>query len=194
MSVLLNLTGDDFTLGKGQKGHLLFNNIRQYSVVLFYATTCEFCKDYLDIFKIITSHISGCTFAIANVQKHMKIVHMSKQTMSPVEFVPLIIFYVDGRPFMRFNGEADLHQIKSFIIDVTKQLSESNKSKFYEDKVKQHEAENKIPDYTIGKPKESSMKFVGDMICYGDVCYLSEGMDITKSNEGKKRAQQQRRP
>ena len=44
MSGLLNLTGNDFSLGKGQKGNLLYNNIRHYSVVLFYATTCSFCS------------------------------------------------------------------------------------------------------------------------------------------------------
>ena len=55
--------------------------------------------------------------------------------------------------------------------------------------IKQQEQENKIPEYTIGKPKESSMKFVGDMICNDGVCYLSESKDISNSNEGKQRAQ-----
>jgi len=193
MSGLLNLTENDFSLGRGQKGNLLYNNIRHYSVVLFYATTCSFCKPYIEIFKKLPGNVAGCTFAITNIQSNMSIVHMSKQTIAPIEFVPLIIYYVDGRPFMKYNGDADGNQIVQFIVDVTDKLSASAKSKFYEDKIKQHDEEKKIPEYTIGKPKESSMKFVGDMICNDGVCYLSESKDISNSNEGKQRAQRQSR-
>ena len=189
MSGLLNLTGNDFSLGKGQKGNLLYNNIKHYSVVLFYATTCDFCKPYLQIFKQLPGYIAGCTFAITNIQSNMDIVHMSKQTISPIEFVPSIIYHVDGRPFMKYNGEADGNQIVSFIVDVTQKLG-ATKSKFYEDKTAQQEQEKKIPEYAFGKPKESSFKFVGDMICNDGVCYISEAKDITNSNEGKRRAQQ----
>ena len=193
MSGLLNLTGNDFILGKGQKGNLLYNNIRHYSVVLFYATTCDFCKPYIQIFKKLPGNVAGCTFAITNIQSNMNIVQMAKQTISPIEFVPLIIYYVDGRPFMKYNGEADGNQIVAFIVDVTEKLGANTKSKFYEDRMKQQEQEKKIPEYTIGKPKESSMKFVGDMICNDGVCYLSEAKDISNSIEGKQRAQQQQR-
>ena len=193
MSGLLNLTGNDFSLGKGQKGNLLFNNIRHYSVVLFYATTCDYCKPYIQIFKKLPGNVAGCTFAITNIQSNMTIVQMAKQTISPIEFVPLIIYYVDGRPFMKYNGEADGNQIVEFIVDVTEKLGTNTKSKFYEDRLKQQEQDKKIPEYTIGKPKETSARFVGDMICNDGVCYISEAKDIVKSNEGKHRAQQHKR-
>lgn len=192
MSGLLNLTGNDFSLGKGQKGSLLYNNIRHYSAVLFYATTCDFCKPYIEIFKKLPGNVAGCTFAITNIQSNMNIVQMAKQTISPIEFVPLIIYYVDGRPFMKYKGDAHCKQIVQFIVDVTEKLSSNAKSKFYEDKInKQQEDENRIPEYTIGKPKESSMKFIGDMICNDGVCYLSESKDILNSRDGL-RAQMQR--
>ena len=191
MAGLLNLTANDFSLGKGQKGSLLYNNIRHYSVVLFYATTCEYCKPYLQIFKKLPGNVAGCTFGITNIQSNMSIVALSRQTISPIDFVPLIIYYVDGRPFMKYNGEADGTQIVEFIVDVTEKLGANTKSKFYEDRVKQQETEKKIPEYAIGKPKSSVVKFVGDMICKDGVCYLSESKDITNAREGTK-AQQRR--
>ena len=166
MAGLLNLTANDFSLGKGQKGSLLYNNIRHYSVVLFYATTCEYCKPYLQIFKKLPGNVAGCTFGITNIQSNMSIVALSRQTISPIDFVPLIIYYVDGRPFMKYNGEADGTQIVEFIVDVTEKLGANTKSKFYEDRV-------------------------GDMICKDGVCYLSESKDITNAREGTK-AQQRR--
>ena len=114
----------------------------------------------------------------------MNIVHMSKQTISPIGFVPLIVYHVDGRPFMKYNGDADGNQIVQFIVDVTEKLGADAKSKFYEDKINQQDKEKKIPEY---KHKEMSMKFVGDMICKDNVCYLSESKDIANQRENKQR-------
>ena len=192
MAGLLYLTASDFHLGKGQTGKLLYNNIARYSVVLFYAPSCEFSVPYLNIFKSLPGNIGGCTFGIANIQKHMAIVKESKATISPIEFVPLVIYYVDGRPFMKYNGDAVCDQIVSFICDVTKKLSEPLKSGFHENKIKQSEKEGKIPEYCIGKPKQTSLKFVGDMICNDGVCYLSEGNDVAKAQQGQKNQAQRR--
>jgi hypothetical protein len=95
-----------------------------------------------------------------NVSTQKNVVLLSRNTIAPITFVPYIIFYVNGKPFMKYNGPHDSGEIKRFIIEVTKNLQ--NKQKFYEDTTKKQEKEKNIPEYTTGVPKN----------CTDGVCYL----------------------
>ena len=159
MSALLYLTAEDFDVYKGKKDNLLCTNIRGYHIVLFYSTVCIHCKTLIPIFKNLPGTVGNCQFAMVNVGLNKNIVLMSNDTISPIKYVPLIIFYVDGKPFMKYNGPNDIGEIRRFIFEVTQKLGAK---KFYEETTAKHEEESKIPEYTIGIPKT----------CEDGVCYL----------------------
>lgn len=159
MSALLYLTADDFYITKGKKGNLLCNTIKGYHVVLFYSTACPHCKCLIPIFKNLPGSVGNCQFAMVNVSHNKNIVLRSNDTISPIKYVPLIIFHVDGKPFMKYNGPNDICEIRRFIFEVTQKLGAK---KFYEETNTKHETESKIPEYTIGIPKT----------CDDGVCYL----------------------
>ena len=160
MSALLFLTSEDFSVAKGQKGDILCNNIKGYSIVLFYSTHCVHCQTLTPIFKGLPGTIGNCQFAMINVSTQKNVVAMSRNTIAPITFVPYIIFYVNGKPFMKYNGPHDAGEIRRFIVEITRNLQ--SKQKFFEETTAKHEKEKKIPEYTIGIPKS----------CDDGVCYL----------------------
>ena len=164
MSALLYLTAEDFNITKCKTGNLLSTNIRGYHVVLFYSTACIHCKTLIPIFKNIPGTVGNCQFAMVNVSLNKNIVMMSNDTKNPIKYVPLIIFYVDEKPFMKYNGPTDIDEIKRFIFEITQKLGAK---KFYEETNAKHEVDNKIPEYTIGIPKT----------CDDGICYLEFNND-----------------
>lgn len=159
MSGLLFLTKDDFNIKEGSKGELLCHNIKGISLILFYSTQCPHCHTFIPCFKRLGGTIGGCQFGMINISKNREVVMMSKKTIAPIEYVPYVVLYVNGIPFMRYDGPQDEREIRNFVTDVANQLQ--TKEKFSSEKVKQ--TGKGIPAYTIGKP------LVG---CDGNVCYL----------------------
>lgn len=162
MSGLLFLTADDFSIGKGAKGLILCHNIPSFSLILFYSKKCVHCNTLLPIFYSLPGTIVGCQFGVLNVSNHRQVLEMSKETIAPIEYVPYIFLYVNGRPFMRYNGPRDANEIRKFIYDVTKSIK--NNQTFSKEKVKETKGGKGIPAYCIGHP------LYGD----DDVCYLTE--------------------
>lgn len=166
MSGLLFLQSDDFYVDKGQKGNILCHGIKGLSLVLFYSTACTFCQKFIPMFKTMPGKINGCQFGMINVSKNKDIVFMSKETLSPIKYVPYIILYVQGKPFVRYDGPHDEGEILKFIMEVAGKL---NKERFAANAAATtsninniKETKNEIPAYTIGKP-----------LCGEDgVCYL----------------------
>lgn len=150
MSSLLFLSDEDFFIGKGTKGPIMCTNIPGYSLILFYSTKCPHCKKLDPIFRSLPGTIQGCQFGMMNVNSNTRIVQLSKNTISPITFVPSLILHVNGRPFMRYQGPHDLENIRRFIVEVAQKLQ--NKQKFSEQYVKE-DPRGRIPDFTIGYPK-----------------------------------------
>lgn len=161
MSALLFLSEDDFNVAQGQKGSLLCNNINGFSIVLFYSTQCVHCHTLVPIFKSLVGTITNCQFAMINVSQQKRVVGLSQNTITPIRYVPYIVFYVKGRPFMKYNGPPEGGEIRRFITEITRNLQ--TRQKFYEETTAKHEKESKIPEYTIGIPKTCDSN---------GVCYL----------------------
>jgi thiol-disulfide isomerase/thioredoxin len=162
MSGLLFLEHSDFFLDKGQQGTVLCTNIKGFSLVLFYSTVCEHCHTFIPIFKKLPLSVGGCQFGMINISKNKPLIAMSNETIAPVKYVPYIVLYVNGRPFMRYDGAREEDAIRKFVFEVAKKVQ--NKEQFSSEKVKNPSKGDGIPAYTIGKP------LCGD----GDgVCYLS---------------------
>lgn len=153
MSGLLFLTSDDFVVTKGSKGSILCHGIPGFSLILFYSTQCQHCQTLIPIFKKLPGTIGGCQFGMINISTNKQCVKMSNETIAPIEYVPYIILYIQGKPFMKYNSSYDVETIKRFVIEVANKVQ--NKTKFSTDNVKN--VDKSIPEYSIGHP------IIGDM-------------------------------
>ena len=159
MSGLLFLNSDDFSIAKGTKGNIMCNSIQGFSLILFYSTQCQHCQTLIPIFKKLPGTIGGCQFGMVNVSSNKACVRMSKETVAPITYVPYIILYINGRPFMRYQGPHDSGEIRRFVLAVAEKVQ--SKQKFSSDVVKEDPRGN-IPSYTIGHP----LCGVDDKVCY----------------------------
>ncbi len=158
MSGLLFPGEEDFFVARGSSGTILCTKINGFALILFYSTNCVYCKKLLPIFRKLPGMVGGCNFAMLNVAQARGVLRQAKNTVAPIEYVPFIIFYVNNKPYMRYNGPAEMGEIKNFVLEVANNVQ--NKQTFAPDKIKHPERE--IPEYTIGKP------LCGD----GQRCYL----------------------
>ena len=129
MSGILYLNADDFLVKKGDKGNLmcLSYDVHGLSLVLFYSNDCQHCNKLMVRYKQLPYNINGCQFTMINVNKseNRRVVQMSNQTIVPITYVPDIILYVDGIPYMRYDGDHEIQSIKTFILDIYQQLQKT---------------------------------------------------------------------
>jgi len=92
--------------------------------------------------------LGGCQFGMMNVSNERQIIAMSKQTISEIKYVPLMILYVGGRPFIRYDGPHNETEIKRFIMEVSSKIQ--SKEKFTKE-TKPNEKRD-IPAYASGQP------------------------------------------
>jgi thiol-disulfide isomerase/thioredoxin len=119
---LLFLDSDDYYKTQGQKGPILCHKIKGLSLIFYYSTECPHCQSFIPEFKKLPGRIGGCQFGMVNINKNIKLIKLSQNTIAPIQFVPYIMLYVDGKPFIRYDGEHNLDMIMDFIIDVNKKL------------------------------------------------------------------------
>lgn len=170
MSGLLFLSSDDFSIAKGTRGNILCNSIPGFSLILFYSTQCPHCQTLIPIFKKLPGSIGGCQFGMINVSSNKTCVRMSKETIAPITYVPYIVLYINGRPFMKYQGPHNAEEILRFVLAVAEKVQ--NKQKFSEETVKE-DPRGGIPAYTIGHPLYGP----DDKVCYlpMDEAYGKEG-------------------
>jgi hypothetical protein len=171
MSGILYLTANDFILKSGEKGQLMCTThaLQGLCVILFYSNECQHSFNLLTKYKQLPKLINGCQFALININKpsNFNVVKLSQQSISPITFVPDIILYVNGIPYIRYDGPHEIPSIKQFIVDIYQRLQVStfNESTVPQSKPKPRppaqnqsnnhqikENDSSIPAYCIGKP------------------------------------------
>lgn len=163
MSGLLFLSQEDFYIGNGTKGRLLCNSIKGISLVFFYSTKCSYCQSFIPIYKTLPGNIKGCHFAMVNVSQNPTVVSMSRDTISEIKYVPYIVLYVNGKPYIRYDGPYDAMEVAQFVIEITNKLH--SKEKFMEtDTIKI--SEKSIPAYCIGSPVTDRISYLNFMDAY----------------------------
>lgn len=187
MSGLLFLTKDDLHLEESSRGGLILCNCvkRGISIVLFYSSKCEHCLKLIPIFKKLPGHINGVQFALSLVTPEIAII--SKKTIAPIQYVPLIILFVNGRPFVIYDGPFTEHDIKSFIIDYGKKISARERDTFQQQKQqKQSLNPQQIQQYYNSQPPKNNLYGVPYNIrtdAYEDVPDYINGIGIPKRDD-----------
>tara|TARA_Y100000385_G_scaffold291618_1_gene370819 strand:+ start:1289 stop:1594 length:306 start_codon:yes stop_codon:yes gene_type:complete len=98
---------------------------------------------------------------------------MARDTLSPIQYVPFIVLYIDGRPYMKYQGPHVGNEIKRFIFEVSQKVKK--KARFSDDVTvtEQRTASGKpsIPEYTIGHPlcgKDENVTYLEFKEAYGE--------------------------
>lgn len=184
MNGLLFLGSSDFTLRQGENGSLLCltYDVKGLTLVLFYSNQCVYCDHLIKKFKQLPHLVNGCQFAIANVSQHPDIPERSAQTMAAITYVPDLILYVNGSPYIRYDGKHDVDPIRNFILEVHKkvatQVNFHNQRPPPQQHAQTHQQQQQqqpsrslperppdaqIPAYTIGKPLVGGRQ---EKVCY----------------------------
>lgn len=188
MSGILFLGNDDFQIRQGDQGLLLSltYDSNGLTLVLFYSKECPYCDSLINKFKQLPSLMNGCQFAMVNVNRNMSVVERSKNTIAPISYVPDVLLYVNGMPYIRYDGPHDINHIKDFIVSIYQKVQKTafmgskdntegasyqgqgQGQEFHQSSMEepQKNPQDVIPAYTIGKPMCGDMKKDG-------VCYLN---------------------
>jgi len=62
-----------------------------------------------------------------NVSNNRKCVMMSRDTIAPIQVVPYIILYINGKPYMRYQGPHHKNEISRFVVEVSKNVQNKQK-------------------------------------------------------------------
>lgn len=106
---MIELTPKDFNIINTPKGGLVEYLDKELTVVLFYKN--EENKSYSDEFKRIFSEIEEtefeCKFATINVDEYPEQLELATKTRTPINYVPYVVVYAQGRPYMSYSGKID---------------------------------------------------------------------------------------
>lgn len=177
MNNLIYLGAEDFAVDLSSKGQkLLCNKQAGICLVLFYSNNCQYCDEVIPDFKKLPMALGGVKFALVNLNKHQQVYHMSKTTIAPIDVVPYIILYFNGKPFLKYEGERTLNGMLTFMKEVVSRLQQQKS--FVDNKVKTIESE--IPKYTVGQPY--------NVVCDEDkgVCYINFGQSTGGPSVGQR--------
>jgi len=148
---LIFLTEDDFTIFSGRKGPEMCVGIQNFSLILFYSNQCSYCQSLIPIFKNLPNAIGNCHFGMVNISNNRGLVALSQQTTTPLTYVPYIVLYINGHPFMLYEGPPDINIIGEFIHKVANDVR--SRQAFVAQTVKNPDTgRREIPAYTVGHP------------------------------------------
>ena len=108
----------DFYVSKSD--NLLCHNVKDYSITLFYSPKCVFCKECLPLFENLCD--IDCQIALINVSENKDLVRISQTTKYPLKYVPLILFYDNGKQYIRYTGPRCEKDLRNFITDVIEKI------------------------------------------------------------------------
>lgn len=173
---LLFFSQDDFTLRHHQDSIKLCTKVKGLSLIFFYSEKCDHCHIFFPIFKDLPKSVGGCMFGSINISHNKNLIASSKKSTTPLEYVPYIILYIDGVPFMRYDGDRSLEGIRSFIFQVASSLQQTSNDDNTHGRRLANESgmeaklnsmdgvqqnKQKVNEYTLGQPKKK------------EVCYLT---------------------
>ena len=160
---LFFLTDENFSTQEGPKGKTMCVNLEGYALIFFYSTNCTHCQSLIPNYKKLPSSVGGCTFGMVNINASSGVVTKSKTTNAPIRYVPLIVLYINGKPFMRYDGPQEFESIKRFVIEIAQEISK-NGGKVKQQKQNLTKQAPQVPAYTIGQPKNSGPR---NAVAYG---------------------------
>lgn len=147
MSSTIFLETDDFHLSKVGENVILNTGIQGLSLLMFYSPKCVHSTHLLPKFKKLSNSINNCVFGIINVSNNKRVILMSEKTATPIRHVPYIILYLNGQPYMIYNGSHTEQELRTFVIEIANKLSKNDRGKFSTES-----GSRTKPEYSFGVP------------------------------------------
>jgi thiol-disulfide isomerase/thioredoxin len=181
---IMYLDSSNFGIGTGTKGKLLFNNVPGISIILIYSTNCGVCTTVIPIFKQLPQYVDKCKFGVINIDKNKDVIAKSLETTMPIKYVPQIIIFHNGKPFVKYTGEKKLEPMVSFFRDTILRVQQSFNFSKQSEKKKETQIEEEFGrPYNVVCDADSDMCYLTDEElsngkeddCSGDkCCFLSD--------------------
>lgn len=156
------LTPNDFAI---QNGKLVKPNDQGYSFVFLFTNECEWCDDVKPAFNYLSKMIRGVNFAYMDVaQNNWQLRNMSLRTRTPIEYVPLLLLFANGRQIAQFfqdedNPQNNIPKMQNFIMVNTRNHQQQTQSTRIRGGVAggsssggSNPSSSDIPAYSIGIP------------------------------------------
>lgn len=190
MASLLFLTSEDFAITQGPKGPVLSCGIKGYTLILFYSEACGICREKsIPMFRRLPGTINGVQFGMAKVDN--KLVELSRSTIKPFTYVPCMILFIDGKPFMEYKNDSSYNpdNVRKFILDVYTNLQSRQQ---FSGQQQQGQQQGQPAGAQQGQNGPERKEYCLGIPLWGDaksaVCYL----DFTKAYDPKNGAAQPR--
>lgn len=119
------LTTQNFHVA-GQQTQSLSINYSGNVLVLFKLQDCPGCAAFEPVFHQLAREETRVVFAVLDLAINRDVGQMSRSTTTPIQKVPHLILYIQGRPHARFTGaQKTFPAIRNFISDAL-QSSQQN--------------------------------------------------------------------
>lgn len=149
---IIYLSPRNFGINTVDGKKLLCTSITGISVILFFSPQkCAYSMPAVQEYKSISSSINGVTLAAVNIDQHIDIIKLSRQTITTIDSVPYIMLYLNGIPRQIFPESYSFtgNNMYNFITSVSSVIMQSTKSQ--QDKSQKKEIQKSTICY-IGEP------------------------------------------
>jgi hypothetical protein len=194
MNNCLFLGEQDFYVGQGKRGPVVCSTQNGVLFVMFHAdpNVCPNCDVAKPEFMQLSQVINGAKFGLCNLNRAKNLVDSSFNTITPLNVVPLFILFVNGRPFMNYNGQRQLKHFAEFMQVAMKRLSEQQtfgangqpqgtvNAVTQDAEVTPHGIAYDYDYVTVTNPTT-----IGNVTCEEGVCYLTAGESYSGGDSAK---------
>lgn len=115
-NITRELTPGDFHVVDTPKGKLIQSHLKDIMLVLFYKEDCETSSKIKSILQLISATDIECTFGYFNADIYPDYIKNSLKTKTPVNEIPYLVIFANGRPYMSYSGNFNA-------IDITKLIT-----------------------------------------------------------------------
>lgn len=115
MSNINYLSTNDFS----KQGSHMQINMDGLSFVMFHSQRCPHCINFLPEFKNLPNVQRGVNFGICNIDEgNRRVVDLSSNSTTPIKAVPKFLFYIDGVPYVEYNGQRNIQAVVNFLQEI----------------------------------------------------------------------------
>lgn len=102
---------------------VMYCKVPGVAFVLFKSQKCHFCKEVEPIFHALSIKEPRIMWCIADVGVDKQIVMLSNNSTTPIQNVPKLILYHNGKPVANYKGSRNANAIMNFLNELLPQFS-----------------------------------------------------------------------
>lgn len=110
----------------GTQNKSLGINIQGPVLVFFKMQTSDPSNEFEPIFTKLAGIDNRVSYGILDVVLNKDVIIWSRSTSTPIQVVPVLILYINGRPFAKFSGTKNIPSLQSFITQALQTIPAGN--------------------------------------------------------------------